>query len=236
MSKVKKAKKSEPKEKSCGFKLIHKNMAPVADIATRKAIRYGLDNILIEDIGENKVRLVALDGKMLIQVDSNSPEEKFGEEEMLTKAGWKGSGFKQTKVNAESFLKLLNSIPNNKSLPYVEYAGIKKLDDKTLSIVTISETGSKIDTLAIGEGDFPDYKTAFPDRKPVFEVVLNPELLAKLSKVVGKLVGNTKDKTEVGVKFEFYDKTSVVKLTARKGDVEINALLMPMIITSSEKV
>lgn len=216
--------------------MLHRSLAGLGRLAAKEASRSSITCVYVEDAGREKSRVTATDGKRLVRVTTKKDDKLTAPKARGFDASANGS--KEALVPAWIFTKVLAEIPINKQQSEREFAGVTlEKDQVTFAANTRDDRMKRVTPVEPLVGDtvkFPPLDGVFPKEEPVFTMHVSPTLLGELLLTVASVVGKGP-----GVTLEFYAKGSenrspnpkgpmTIKAKNWKGDVEVEAIIMPL--------
>lgn len=212
------------------------NLKAVADFAAVESSgRSNLENVLIEKRDDAITRLVATDGRALIQVDS---ARRIDHGELPVIPGFDASvknhsdassnGASSARIPAKSYRQAFKSMPGKtKHMPALHCLQIAIEADQ---VVLASTNLDKHAVMSVKTSDdiFPQYKLSIPEKAPVLTVTFNAAMLASALNSIDAIIAPERGKI-TACTLEFTGNNSPVKITAQNEHEKVVAVVMPWI-------
>jgi len=176
-------------------------------------------NDILGNLYVTKEKVVATDSKMVLEL--KNPDQK------LTKDFPQLSNLNSTEkpclLSPQTLAKIEKNLPKKTSLPIIENFIIGE-NEKDINIFTTDLENSVIISQKRVEGDYPEIEKYYPQSEPILKIILNVNLLKKLTKVIEKL----SNVEHLGIEFSFFSSHSPVVINYASNETKIKGMLLPM--------
>lgn len=215
--------------------MLHRSLASLGRLASKEACRASITCVHVEDLGKEKSRVTATDGKRLVRVTTKKDDDLLAPRARGFDPSANGS--KEALVPAGIFTKVLSEIPVNHLQRFREFAGVTlEKDQVTFATHSRDDRMKRVTPVEPVSGEavkFPDVDPVFPKKKPAFRVHMSPTMLGELLLTISSVVGKRQ-----AVTLEFYTKGEsdaidtlgpmTIRAETYKGDVQVEAVIMPL--------
>lgn len=201
------------------MKLLKRGHQVVAKAVSTDGTRYSLTGVYIEET-KTGLQTTATNGRILATVEDLETEfvaEDFPANVIPVTAP---NGSKAAIVPADGFTCAFKALPKKTPLPILGTVAVVMGEKETTLGVTDLDSPI-VKTVRNIEGKFPNYKQIIPNGKATFTCEYNPKLLMDALKMAVEFGLD-------GVKMEFTNNESPVKITGKRNGQKLTVVVMPL--------
>lgn len=212
-----------------GTVLVHRNMAAVADAASKDESRRQLTGVHVTLREDGRTQAEATDGKVLIRVTAKDTP-KLSDFPIIEGFSVSENGTAEGIIPADTwrkFFKGANFPKRSFSMPILQHAAVTMVDGQAVLAATDLASPTVTRTPMI-DGSYPRTDAAFPTEDPVATIYFDPALLAATLASVVKLTQDGRGIMRAQI--DFYGPDKAIKITADNSTegYTVTALVMPV--------